>query len=253
MAYTPLIFDPTQVDLFQKNPTNARHIRAHIESGDAKTGKHQKRDFRAFATQDDITRIRKTSMSSQTIFDLACRLMVRAIVAIEGYSESEAQQVISILIPKASSLERIVKLSRGETDEVELVMVAASELYDIIDTELYVQSMKLNLEDFQTFFPVKSCLHNPQLVLKRLENQSYVVTKEERMKHLRDNRAMSFSIVGCMSMYDVRENTIDPDMRLLINAGRYQTMKALYDDAADAEEPEPRVRLKDELDGAVID
>ena len=111
--------------------------------------------------------------------------------------------------------------------------------------------MKLNLEDFQSIFPVKSCLHDPTIVLKRLENPEYTYTDDERIRHFKNNRAMSFGIVACMSMYDVRANTIDPEMRTLLNAGRYQAQKVPYDDAAEMQD-EPTVQLKDELDGAIM-
>jgi len=263
--FTPLIFDPTKVDLqalddFQSsNPDSPSGIRVHVADGDVKTGKHRKRDFSVFISAEEIDQIQSHgSLSTEEFYDVAIQLMVRAAMVIEGFDSMTATRIVMLIIKPAIATEYIETVfnNRRATDEklddLTKLLRVASDLYDLVDTELYVQSMRLNLEDFYSIFPSRSCLHDPKLVLKKLVDSKYAVTDSERLKHFKDNRSMSFGIIGCMSMYDVRENTIDPEMRILLNAGRYQTQKNVYDSAALAEESKPSVVLKDELDGAIV-
>ncbi|MEI8356567.1 MAG: hypothetical protein WCG31_10855, partial [Deltaproteobacteria bacterium] len=235
--FSNLFFDPTKVDLtyddsFQGAITadddgNEKElpsgIRAHIEDRNAMSGGYRCRQFRPYIMQSEIQQIAENCpLTAQEVYTVTIQLLVRAAMCIEGFDEFSAKTTISILIePNQSEIVRGIIPESEKTKVVEQVLKLASDLYKRVDTELYIESMRLNMEDFQKVFTNASCVHDRNLVIKRLKNPGCKITDAERNQHLTKNRAMSFSTLASMSMFDVLDKVFDPGQVTLQNAGRY--------------------------------
>lgn len=227
--YTPLAFNPNKIDLFVTDPNDEHSIEYQIKEADKNTGIQPQRNFRIFILPDEIDQQQDWNLDDVIIY--VKKLMCRALEKIEGANSESAKRIIEAVVSDDHIDELIKRLDEDSTDIVDLILKVSAEAYSDIDFKLYMQSMRYHLEDFEEMFPRKSCVHSLDLVIKGLEDPTYTRSKEERTEYLATNRTASFGIVSCMSMYDVIEKTIIPEMKVLLNAGRYQAMKANYDAA----------------------
>lgn len=232
--YTPLAFNPTKIDLFITDPNDERSIEYQIKEADKNTGIQPSRNFRPFLVLDEIDQNQDWHLDDVVIF--VKKLMCRALEKIEGADHESAKRIVEAVVSDDRIEEITRKLDDNTINIVDLILKIAAEAYEEIDFKLYTQSMKYHLEDFEQMFPRKSCVHNLDLVVKGLEDPNYTRSKEERIEYLANNRTASFGIISCMSMYDVIEKSIIPEMKVLLNAGRYQSMKQNYDDAKECYE-----------------
>lgn len=121
----------------------------------------------------------------------------------------------------------------------ELALSSAASLYDGIREKVFRLSVEANFQDFMAVFPKRAFLHSPKILAALMKDPNYQISHEERMKHFRENRALSMGILTSMSTLEVRQLVPDPSDQMLVTAGRYQTLRTVYDMAAETGQVPP--------------
>lgn len=248
---TPYLFDPT----------SPKTVEEQVEFIDKITsGKlHQPKDLSGYLDDEEMQefeeRYNALPITEQplALWRTCIELMVRVLVVDEDVTEATAGELIYAglggdveMLPQI----RDIAMANRSALPVRLLLNTASNLYFQLSWKIFVRAMELNQLDFRALFPIRVCVHCPDLIIKRLKNKNYKPTDEERKKRFQEQRELAFSIMNSMSIWEISEVIPFESMQMLQNAGRYNLLKSIF--AGNADMGAGPVGMKKGLKGEVI-
>lgn len=235
---TPYLFDPSsqknveeQIDYNDKlnpeKPYRARDMRSYLDTNEADT--FQSTYYALPISEKPIA-----------IWRSCFELIVRALIIEEEVTEEIAEELIYAgLGTESEMLPRITEIvTTSSHAPIRLLLDTASVLHFDLTKKIFVKAMELNQIDYRALFPIRVCVHSPDLIIKRLRNKNYKPTDEERQRHFRDRKELAFSVLNSMSIWEIADIVPMESMQTLQNAGRYNVLKGVFtEDTARSKEP----------------
>lgn len=182
-------------------------------------------------------------------------LVVRALIVEEDVSAETAEEFINAgLGSEQDVLPRIYEMvTTSQQAPISILLKTASFLHFDLTRKIFVRAMELNQLDYRALFPIRVCVHSPDLVIKRMKNRNYKPTDDERKKHLRENKELAFSILNSMSIWEIADLVPMESMQTLQNSGRYCVLKEVFaDDTPATTTGKNAAAVKNELKGKVL-
>ncbi len=246
---TAYLFDPTSIE----------SVEDQVDYNDKLSKPHKPRDMRVFLEDEEIEAFQTAydglphNEKPIAIWRSCCEVIIRALIFDEDfYPETAAEFITSGIGSEHDMLPKVREvISRSTQAPIQVMLSMASDLYYVLTKKIFVTSMTLHQMDFRSIFPQRVCVHNQNLVLKRLKDPHYTPSAEERAKYFAENREQSFSIINSLSIWEISQIVPIVEMQVLQNAGRYNILKNFYSDTS-TPAPSKVAEIKYDLKGKVL-
>ena len=251
---------------FLFDPTSQKSVLEQVEYNDKINAEkpYRPRDMSEFLNGEEVEQFQTgydalpISEKPIAIWRTCFEIIIRALIFDEDLSPETAEELVTNGIgSEHDMLPRIrERITTSSQEPIQVMLEAASGLYYVLTKKIFVLSMELHQMDYRSIFPQKACVHNAELVLKRLKDPKFTPSAAERKQYFQENKEQSFAIINSMSIWEVADLVPLESMQVLQNAGRYSLLKQFYSDdapssSATASAPKA-VSVKNELKGKVL-